>query len=534
MEGVLFQQLIRMPYSQDASDKCKEEQFIALEDFLQTIILGLWQTFWQKSGPLPISVSCPSYPGSRLCTVRNAIANGRVGGLIGAALAAKSDSYLHVQWDQVLELALFKSDITRGTDAGFSTSTICEALFYGFHILMSRTLSKYDADVTSSVYLLVLDSKFGGVIKLAGDISKLEINSCNPYECVVDWIKHHAEVSVSPIDQIWNKLGNVNWGDLGSLQILLATFYSILQWKGPPRKSIALLAADHSLRMQKRLVVGTDHDRQQERMEIGCNNDHSVQEQDMYLVLKPGEVILLEDSLEPKGFQIKEIFCEESCLSYSVVSLDHSDRLLKMHVSVHPSCLEPSWEAMSLWYNVQRQTKVLNIMKLEGVSSKYLPEVIASGRVSHPGNCPKPSAGGRCDHPRCGTQILVTSPVGKAISSVISQDGPLSTTEALRCCKDTLTAFKSAAMANIQHGEICPENIIRVDSSRTGPFYVLVAWGRAVAEDTDTPSMHLNFSSIHALQYRKLCPSSDAESLVYVLFRMRRFISAVKFYRIGN
>ncbi|KAF7840194.1 kinase family protein [Senna tora] len=142
---------------------------------------------------------------------------------------------------------------------------------------------------------------------------------------------------------------------------------------------------------------------------------------------------------------------------------------------------------MSLWYQVQRQTKVLNILRNQGILSKYLPEIVASGRILHSGPCKKESPGGRCDHPLCGTPILVTSPVGKLLSSVIAYEGQFSAEEAIRCCRDCLAALRSASMANVQH-------------------------------DRDSPAINLQFSSSHALQHGKLCPSSDAESIVYVLF----------------
>nr|GMD53622.1 kinase family protein [Ipomoea batatas] len=39
-----------------------------------------------------------------------------------------------------------------------------------------------------------------------------------------------------------------------------------------------------------------------------------------------------------------------------------------------------------------------------------------------------------------------------------------------------------------------------------------------VLEERDSPAMNLQFSSAHALQHGKLCPSSDTESLVYLIY----------------
>lgn len=107
-------------------------------------------------------------------------------------------------------------------------------------------MTKYNGVTGDHVFVSGVDSKFGGVVKLGGNLGKLEVDLSNPYESVVEWIKFHAEVSISPVDQIWNKLENVNWGDLGTLQILLSIFFSMIRWNGPPRKSMASLAESRS------------------------------------------------------------------------------------------------------------------------------------------------------------------------------------------------------------------------------------------------------------------------------------------------
>ena len=137
----------------------------------------------------------------------------------------------------MVEFALFKPEVFLDNDSRLSASTICEALFYGFHVLVSRSLSKISSVNSDSVFLLVLDSKCGAVMKFSGDLGKLDLlNSSDPYLSVAEWIKTYAEICVTPVEPIWNRLGNPNWGDIGTLQVLLATFYSIAQWNGPPRK----------------------------------------------------------------------------------------------------------------------------------------------------------------------------------------------------------------------------------------------------------------------------------------------------------
>ncbi|KAF2283399.1 hypothetical protein GH714_003915 [Hevea brasiliensis] len=441
-----------MPCSPYASGDSKEDEYFAIEDFLHAIV---------NEGNI----------------------KGRLEELCGLALISKTGSDPLVQWGQVVELSLFKTDILSGNELKLSASCICEALFYGIHILIARSLSKLNTIDSDSVFLLVFDSKFGGVVKLGGDLSRLELKSTNPYHSVIEWIKCHAEVRVSSVERVWNKLGNANWGDLGTLQVLLATFYSIVQWNGPPRKSIASLASDHSLRLQKR--------------RIEC-------------CLSEGEVLLLEDQQQGhKSFQIQNSFVGGNYLLYSAVYLDNPTELLTLYVGAHPRRLEPCWEDMSLWYQVQRQTKVLNILKQRGITSKYLPEIVASGRILHPGPCKKQSPGGCCDHPWCGTPILVTSPVGEQLSFIVAQDGSFSSEEAVRCCRDCLAALRSATMAGVQHGDICPENIIRVMDSRgiNRFFYMPISWGRAVLEDRDSPGLNLHMQqqdSIEAaLQWRE-------------------------------
>ncbi|CDP08411.1 unnamed protein product [Coffea canephora] len=448
LEGVLFQQLFRMPCSPHISEDHIEDELLALEDFLHTVADGLWHTFWHKNKPLPFFVSFPRYPGSKFYSIEKAISRGRLKEL--------------------------------------------SALFYAIHILLARSLSRSNAVSSYSVYVLVLDSKFASVVKLGGDLGNLEVDLNNPYQSVAEWIKFHAEVSFSPVEQIWNKLGNVNWRDMGTLQLLLATFNCIAQWIGPPRKSIASLAADHSLRLQKRRVECRLIENENALIPYqATRHDHG----------EIDEILVVEDHLlEQRSFQIHECLLEGNCCSYTAVALAHPTELLMLHI-------------------VQRQTKVLNILKEQGITSKSLPEIIASGKILHSGPCEKQSPKGCCDHPWCGTPILVTCPVGETLSSILAHHGPFSAEEATRCCRDCLAALRSAKMANIQHGNICPENIICVsDSTRGSCLYVLVSWGRAILEDRDSPAINLQFSSAHALQNAKLCPSSDAESLIYLIY----------------
>ncbi|KAI7752138.1 hypothetical protein M8C21_012466, partial [Ambrosia artemisiifolia] len=514
LESVLFQQLHRMPCSPQSTYSSKEQEFLALEDFLHAITDSLWHTLWDENGPSPYSIWCPRYSGSKFYTVEKAIARRRLDSLCGAALVSRNESDPHVRWDQVVHFAVFRHSIINENELTMSSSSICRALFFAARILLSRTLSKYTSASNDCVYVLVLDSSFGGVVKLEGDMGKLELMSGNPYLSMVNWIINHAEVKVSQVDRVWNKLGNANWRDLGCLQIVLATYYSIVQWCGESRTSITSLATDHGRRLHQRRVerrqvedseksiIPIDHDAESVKIVEKHAQDHR-------LKLEKGEILELEAIQDQ--FQVQELLQGWNGCCYEAFSLEFPTEPLMLYVGAHPTRLEPSWEDMSLWYQVQRQTKILNIFADQGICSKNLPQIVSNGRILHSGTCTRQSPKGRCDHLSCGTPILVVHPIGQPLSA---KSIPFTSDDAVRCCRDCLSALKSAKSANVQHGDICPENIIT-----TNGFYVLVSWGRAVLDEKDTcPAVNLQFSSAYALQHGKLCPSSDAESLVYVLY----------------
>ncbi|CDY22495.1 BnaC03g23050D [Brassica napus] len=456
LEGVSFQQLTRMPNAVYASTSTSVEAnaYLAVEDFLHAAVKSLWEAFWR------------------------------------------------------------------------------EALFYALRVLISRSVSRLDFSQSANcVFVLLVDLQYGGVVKVEGDVSKLDYDANNVYECTADWIKNHSKISVSPIDRIWNKLGNANWRDIGALQVVFATYHSIMQYFGPPRHSIEDLAADHSSRV---------HSRRQERQlgDTGLNEngmfrlqqrtmspeivevheeESSKIEPEPLMKLEVGSVLWLEDSIYQKGYQINQVLTNGT-LPYHIASpVDEAGKSVFLYVGSPPSQLEPALEDMNLWYQVQRQTKMLSIMRQRGLSSKYLPQLHGSGRIIHPGQCQKPSSGGRCDHPWCGTPILVTTPVGETVSDMVNE-GRFGPEEAIRCCHDCLSALSSSSSAGIRHGDIRPENVVYVTSGVRQPYFVLIGWGHAVLEDRDRPAMNLHFSSTYALQEGKLCAASDAESLIYMLY----------------
>ncbi|PIA48678.1 hypothetical protein AQUCO_01400924v1 [Aquilegia coerulea] len=531
LEGVSFQQLIRMPNAiyASTSDAVEATAYLAVEDFLHASAKGLWEAFWSEVGPFPFSVACLHSASLKFYPAEKAIASGKVGELCATALMLKNTRHSHGKWDHILTLALLRPNVrslAMNSDRQPSLSVVGEALFFALRILLSRSLSRSNVlHNSNSVFVVLADSQYGGVIKLEGDVTNLDCDMNNVYESAAEWIRGHSQVAVSSIDRIWNKLGNANWGDIGTLQVLLATYQSIVQFAGMPKYSVDDLAADHGPRLQIRRTERKLEDARVNGNGLFRFQQHSVspeivevqEESKEVLKLEAGSVLWLEDSDWQRGFQINEVLSDGELPLYSATSLEEPGRSLFLYVGSHPSQLEPALEDMKLWYQVQRQTKILNLMKQRGLSSKYLPELVASGRIMHPGKCWKPSSGGNCDHPWCGTPIIVTSPVGELVTDLIS-DGRFGSEEALRCCHDCLSALSTAASAGIRHGDIRPENVIRISFGVRHPYYVLIGWGHAVLEERDRPVMNLHFSSTYALQEGRLCSASDAESLVYLLY----------------
>nr|XP_043637212.1 uncharacterized protein LOC122608189 [Erigeron canadensis] len=540
LEGVSFQQLIRMPSATYASPSGTIEAtaFFALEDFLHASVKGLWEAFWNQDEPMPLNIASLYDANLKFYQAEKAIANGKLGGLCATAVLVNNPRHPHGKWTDILNLALLRPGIESLANEGEVTIPslvlLGEALFYGVRILLSRSLRKSkNPAVLNSVFVILADCQYGGVVKVEGDMTRMEFDINNVYECVAEWIQNHSRVSVTPFDRIWNKLGNANWGDIGALQVLFATFHTMVQHVGMPKNSIEDLAADHSSRLQTRR-----NERQLGEMEIGTNGNGlfklqqrsispeivEVQEESVdiepqkSIKLEVGSVLLVEDTNWQKSYQIVEVLSDGEMPYYIASLIEDPGKSLFLYVGSHPSQLEPAWEDMNLWYQVQRQTKVFSVMKQNGLSSKYLPQLTMSGKVIHPGPCRKPGAGQNCDNPLCGTPILVTSPVGKTVADMIRL-GQFGSDEAIRCCHDCLSALSTAGTAGIRHGDIRPENIICVTSSMTHqPYFVLVGWGHAILEERDRPVMNLHFSSTYALQEGKLCSASDAESLVYLLY----------------
>ncbi|KAE8804781.1 hypothetical protein D1007_19197 [Hordeum vulgare] len=538
LEGVTFQQLVRMPNALHAStsDVFEATAHLALEDFLHAGIKGLWEAFWGPEEAMPFSVACIHSTSSRFYPAEKAIGSGKLDGVCATAVLLKNSKHSQGRWDHIVVLALLRPDIgmvSAQSEQHPSPAVLGEALFFALRVLLSRSLSRSSTVLrnSDSVYVLLVDSQFGGVVNVQGDLNKLNFDLNNVYECAAEWIKKDAEITVSSVDRVWNKLGNANWGDIGTLQVLLAVFHSMIQFCGAPKYSLDELATEHSSRLQSRRSERHLVDRQSNgnglfRFQQRSHSPEIVEVQeegtvdvkpDEILKLEIGSIVLMEDSNCQKGFQINDIRTESEPPIYGAVPVEEPTKSYLLYVGSSPSHLEPAWEDMNSWYQVQRQTKVLTLMKQRDISSRYIPQMVASGRVVHPGPCNKPNSSGSCGHPLCSTPILVTSPVGETISNLI-RNGLFGVDEALRCCHDCLSALAAASSAGIRHGDIRPENVIRVSNGSRQPHFVLIGWGHAILEDRDRPLMNLFFSSTFALQEGKLCAASDAESLIYLLY----------------
>lgn len=538
LEGIPFQQLIRMPNALYAgsSNAVEATAQLAIEDFLHASVKGLWETFWGDDAAMPFTVACFHSTSSKFYPAEKIIANGKLEGLCATCIMLKSNKRSRPKWEHIVELALLRPDtgtLSAGIHQQPSLLIIGEALFFALRVLLARSLSRSNTILRNSncVFVLLVDSQYGGVVKVEGDVNKMDFRAGDVYASAAEWIKYHSKISVSPVDKIWNKLGNANWGDFATLQLLHATFQSIIQLCGVPKKKVEDMANKHITHLQSRRterqlvdthtpVNGVGLFRFQQcaiSSEIVEVQDETIKETDSreILNLEKGSVIWLEDG-SSQGYQIFEVLGTTSLPIYIASPVEEPEKKFMLYVGYGLSQMDPACEDMNLWYHVQRQTKILNLMKEGGISSKYFPELISSGRMVHPGECNRPSSSGSCGHPWCGAPILITSPVGESVSDMISH-GKFDSDEALRCCHDCLSALSISASVGIQHGDIHPDNIIHVTSDGKS-LYVLIGWGHAIIEDRDCPSINIYFSSTFALQEAKLCAASDAESLIYLLY----------------
>ncbi len=72
----------------------------------------------------------------------------------------------------------------------------------------------------------------------------------------------------------------------------------------------------------------------------------------------------------------------------------------------------------------------------------------------HPKPCLKESPIGRCDHPWCGTPMLMTHLVGQTFASMVEIEGWIFVDETFFYCHDCLSALRSVILVEIQHENI--------------------------------------------------------------------------------
>jgi hypothetical protein len=192
--------------------------------------------------------------------MENIISGMEAAAIPGVALLKKDNrAQGGMPWEDVVTFVEVQENTTGALSQGDDTvpglEIVGHALFHGFLMLSSRFLAERNQAVHQNIdiaYILCMDSQKGGVVRLKGDISKLETITEDVYVSAAEWFREHVEVAVSPVDQVWNRFGNANWGDLGALQLLLALFYSIEQCQGPPKKDVAEMAAEYSAQLQQR------------------------------------------------------------------------------------------------------------------------------------------------------------------------------------------------------------------------------------------------------------------------------------------
>ncbi|KAJ0879117.1 hypothetical protein HanRHA438_Chr10g0447641 [Helianthus annuus] len=205
LESASFQQLIRMPSAAyaSASSTMEATAFLALEDFLHASVKGLWDAFWDQDEPSPLTVACLYDANFKFYQAEKAIANGKLGGLCATAVMVNNPRHPHGKWHDILEITLLRPEIGSLTKEGEITvpslSILGEALFYGLRILLSRSIRRSrNPSVLDSVFVILTDCQYGGVVKIEGDLTKFDFDVNNVYQCAAEWIMNYSRVSRHP------------------------------------------------------------------------------------------------------------------------------------------------------------------------------------------------------------------------------------------------------------------------------------------------------------------------------------------------
>ncbi|XP_078436070.1 protein kinase superfamily protein [Wolffia australiana] len=469
VEGADFQQLIRMPSAAYAStsESIQATALLAMEDFLHASVKGLWDRFWPDHGPLPFSVACLHSSDPDLHPAEAAIAKGQLHGLCATAVFLNTTR-------QIAQLALVRPAIRhdRRPDRP-SPAALGEALFFALRQLVAGALTA--AEPPPGCFLLLADSQLGGVVQLGGPVQDLDVRAADPYRAAARWLRAQALVRVSPLDRIWNRVGNADWGDLGTLQALLATFRAMARLCGPPRRAVEDLAGLRGSRLIAR--------RAERALSLDPAPPEEEEEEEEEEGPGEGTVVWLED----RGFALGR------AVGAGVHAASPVGEPAAGEVFVYVGSADGQVD-MERWYQVQRQARILRLIKERGGGGPHLPEVVGSGRA------------------RSGPAVLVTAPGGRTVGELV-RGGEFSPGEAVRLCRDCLAALAAAAGCGVRHGDVRPETVARA----RGVGYVVHGWGRAVVEERDRPGMDVGFSSTGALVEGRMCAAGDAESVVYLV-----------------
>ncbi|KAH6557417.1 hypothetical protein KP509_1Z115800 [Ceratopteris richardii] len=513
-----FPGVMRMPSMCTSSPVSRAQACLAVEDFLRAAVETLWKTFWSDEHDFPFLVA-----GTQKLT-------GRLHVPCCAALVERCNKEEDdILLERIYEIVMLCDGDQDAPSGSFpSAFQVSQAVLSALQLLISRRLSKLrsfpiPSEVASTAFVLLVHSHGGSLIKLDGDISKLDTNNDKVYNSAAAWVQKHANLKVSAIKKVWTKFGNVNWHDAGALQMVLATFCSLEQ-RRPPKISIFELSTQHRLSILQRA--------EQRRMETKWNSagfselldgkDFEESRLNLFLTfmkIESGTLLWLEDCSGKKALEIHDVLSNGKPFVYTAVDSDDEPRkLLNIYIGAHPAQLEPFWEDMETWYQVQRQTRILNVMEQRGLSSKYIPQVVYSGVLLCTSLCKQQTSKEHHAEHWCGVPVLVTVPVGEPLQRIFVREGAFSSMELIRCARDCLLALQLAHSVGIQHSDITPDHVMRVMEINGDNYYALEEWGHAVLEEKDRPGINLKFSSTDALQDGKLNPVSDAESLLYMLF----------------
>ncbi|CAA0837383.1 Protein kinase superfamily protein [Striga hermonthica] len=295
---------------------------------------SMWEAFWGEGhNAMPFYVSSLYDRNLKFYPAEKVLAKGKTGRLCASAIMLKNPRHPQGKWDDVVELALLRPCYDYN-DSYPNLSLVSEALFFAIRVMIARSVSKSSVRTSLNyVFVLVLNSQCGSVVRVEGDLNKMDfdLNTNNVYKYAASWFQNYSRIAISPVERIWNKLGNANWGDVGARQALYATFHSIAQFAGMPRNTIEDLAAVHGSRLQARKVERNltdknsssyDHNNDNTKMNMFQHRTASPEIVELHeesikldcsrktVKLEVGDVVLLEDSDSQNGYLVNKVMSD--------------------------------------------------------------------------------------------------------------------------------------------------------------------------------------------------------------------------------